>query len=163
MGLLTDVLVSSSSDAEAICRDLRHFEIWPCWQVKGFDNLVWSDLLSLRALGAEADAESLARGDTLIYMETEGGPWVFHLPDVIPETLSTLSTLEDNEISDLAARWLQGENAGYDLFERWLPGEKPAGFEDAVVESIVLALKDLRNLSKQAVAANKPLLLWVCL
>jgi hypothetical protein len=75
----------------------------------------------------------------------------------------TLSTREDDEIPDLAQRRLQGENAGYDLFERWLPGEKRAGFEDAVVKNVMLALKDLRNLSKQALAANKSLLLWVCL
>lgn len=156
---LTDVLVASPSEAEAICSDLRHVENWPCWQVKDFDNLIFSDLL--RALGAETDAEGLARGDTFIYrVDTQGGPWVFHLPDVIPRKLSTL---DDDEIPALAERWLQGENAGYDLFERWLPGEKPAGFEDAVVESVALALKDLRNLSKQALAANKSLLLWVCL
>ncbi|MBO0755741.1 MAG: hypothetical protein J2P54_07760 [Bradyrhizobiaceae bacterium] len=159
MGILTDVLVASPSEAEAICRDLCHFENWPCWQVKGFDNLIFADLL--RALGAEAEAESLARGETLIYeLNTQGGPWIFHLPDVIPKALSTL---EGDDIPDLAKRWLQGENAGYDLFERWLPGKKSAGFEDAVVENVVLALKDLRNLSKQAVAANKSLLLWVCL
>ena len=159
MAILTDVLVASPFEAEAICRySGGHFENWPCWQAKGFDSLIFSDLL--RALGAEADAESLSRSDTLIYMETQDGPWVFHLPDVIPETLSTL---EDDEIPDLAKRWLQGENAGYDLFERWLPGEKPAGFEDAVVESVVWELKDLRNLSKQALAADKSLLLWVCL
>src|SRR5258708_36051140 len=105
MALLTDVLVASSSEAEAICRDLRHFENWPCWQINGFDNLVFSDLL--RALGAEADAKALVGEDRLIYAETEGGPWVFDLPDVIPKTLSTL---EDDEIPDLAERWLQREN-----------------------------------------------------
>ncbi len=158
MALLTDVLVASSSEAEAICRDLRHFENWPCWQINGFDNLVFSDLL--RALGAEADAKTLAGEDRLIYAETEGGPWVFDLPDVIPKTLSTL---EDDEIPDLAERWLQGENAGYDLAERWLQREEGAGYRDALVENIVLALKDLRILSKQAMAANKSLLLWMSL
>ena len=65
MAILTDVLVASASEAEAICRcSGGHFENWPCWQAKGFDNLIFSDLL--RALGAEADAESLSRGDTLI-------------------------------------------------------------------------------------------------
>jgi hypothetical protein len=157
MALLTDVLVASPSEAEAICRASRHFENWACWEAKGCDNLVLSDLV--RALGAEADAERLAGDDRLVYGEKDG-PWVFHLPDVIPEKLSRL---EDDEIPDLAERWLQGENAGYDLFQRWLPGEKPAGFEDAVVEGVVLALKDLRNLSKQALAANKSLLLWICL
>jgi len=157
MALLTDVLVASPSEAEAICRDARHFENWPCWEAKRFDNLIFADLL--RALGAEADAVSLAGVDRLIYGD-EDGPWIFHLPDVIPEMLSTL---EDDQILDLAGRWLQGENAGYDLFERWLPGKKPAGFQEAVVGSVVVALKDLRTLSKQALAANTSLLLWMSL
>jgi hypothetical protein len=143
MALLTDVLVASSSEAEAICRDLRHFEKWPCWQSKGVDNMVFSDLL--RALGAEADATALARADRLIYREREDGPWVFHLPDIIPRTLSKL---EDDEIPGLAERWLQGEEAGEG---------------GARVEDVVVALTELRNLSKQALAANKSLLLWVCL
>src|SRR5215475_6627169 len=143
MGLLTDVLVASPSEAEAICKGLRHSENWPCWQVKGFDNLVFSDLV--RALGAEADAESLAGDDRLIY-GGEGGPWVFHLPEVIPESLSTL---EDDELPGLAERWLQEE--------------KSPGYEEGLVESVALALKDLRELSKQALAANKSLLLWICL
>src|SRR5262245_23412572 len=92
MALLTDVLVASPSEAEAICRDARHFENWPCWEAKRFDNLIFADLL--RALGAEADAVSLAGVDRLIYGD-EDGPWIFHLPDVIPETLSTL---EDDQI-----------------------------------------------------------------
>src|SRR5262245_37489506 len=161
MALLTDVLVASPSEAEAICRDARHFENWPCWEAKRFDNLIFADLL--RALGAEADAVSLAGLDRLIYGDLdrliygdEDGPWIFHLPDVIPETLSTL---EDDQILDLAGRWLQGD----DLFERWLPGKKPAGFEEAVVGSVVVALKDLRTLSKQALAANTSLLLWMSL
>ena len=157
MGILTDVLVASPFEAEAICKGLRHSENWPCWQVKGFDNLVFSDLV--RALGAEADAESLAGDDRLIY-GGEGGPWVFHLPEVIPESLSTL---EDDELPGLAERWLQGEEAGYELGERWLQEEKSPGYEEGLVESVALALKDLRELSKQALAANKSLLLWICL
>jgi hypothetical protein len=36
---------------------------------------------------------------------------------------------------------VDGRLAGYDLFERWLPEEKPAGFEDAVVESCRVGAK----------------------
>jgi hypothetical protein len=142
MALLTDVLVASSSEAEAICKTSRHFERWPCWQSKGVDNLVFSDLV--RALGAEADAQALARNDRLIYGENDG-PWVFHLPDVIP---NMLSTLEDDEIPDLAGRWLEGEESAD---------------TGARVEDVVVALKELRDLSRQAVAADKSLLLWMCL
>jgi hypothetical protein len=110
MDLMTEVLVASPSESETICRDLRYFEIWQCWQVKDFDCLVFSG--SPGALGAEADAESPARGDRFICeLDTQGGPWI--LPDVIAKTL--LSTLEDDKIPDLAERWLQGANAGYNL------------------------------------------------
>jgi hypothetical protein len=142
MGLLTDVLVASPSEAEAICADLRHFENWPCWQSKGVDNLVFSDLL--RALGFDADAKALRGEGRLIYLKDKGGPWVFHLPDVLP---IFLAKLQDDEIPVLAERWLQGEEAG------------DGG---ALVEDIALALTELRTLSKQAVLANKTLLLWMC-
>ena len=143
MGLLTDVLVASPSEAEAICAELGHSKKWPCWQSKGVDNLVFSDLL--RTLGADADAKALRGEGRLIYVKDKGGPWVFHLPDVLPVFLAKL---EDDEIPELAERWLQGEEAG--------DGGAP-------VEDIALALKELRALSKQAVVANKTLLLWMCL
>jgi hypothetical protein len=69
----------------------------------------------VRALGAEAEAKRLAGDDKRLVYGEKGGPWVFHLPDVIQETLSRP---EDDEIPDLADRWLQGEDAGYDLFQR---------------------------------------------
>src|SRR5258708_35036780 len=106
MALLTDVLVASSSEAEAICRDLRHFENRPCWQINGFDNLVFSDLL--RALRAEAEATSLAGEAILVYAETEAGPWVFDLPDVMP---TPFSRLVHDAIPDVADLWLQVANA----------------------------------------------------
>jgi hypothetical protein len=144
MGLLTDVLVAAPSEAEAICKVSRHWEKWPCLQWKGADNQVFAELVT--ALGAEADAQALEQGDRLIYMENEEGPWVFHLPDVIPRTLSTL---EDGDMPGLAGRWLQGEET--------------RDYLGMHVGVLVAALKDLRDLSRQAVAADKSLLLWVSL
>jgi len=56
---------------------------------QGCDNLVLSDLV--KALGVEADAERLAGVDRLVYGEKHG-PWVFHLPDVIPEATTKSPT-----------------------------------------------------------------------
>ncbi len=104
--------------------------------------MVFADLLA--ALGEDEEAKALRGESRLIYKKDQGGQWVFRLPDFLP---GYLAKLEDDEIPEFAERWRQGEEI--------------AGGGN--VEDIALALKELRNLSKQAVVANKALLLWICL
>ena len=142
MAVLTDILIASPAEAEAICRDLRHFERWPCLQYKSIDNIVLSDLL--KALGSDEDAEDLARGGGLVFHEGQEGPWVFHLPDTLPTLLADLG---DERIPEIAVRWAQGE----------------LSYAGAQISDVEMGLRQLRDFSRQAVAANRPLLLWMSL
>jgi hypothetical protein len=109
MAILTDILIASPSEAEAICAHVGHFQRWPCLQWKGVDNLLLADLLA--ALGAEADAKALRGVGRMIYWESEGGPWVFHLPDTLP---TLLAKLEDEKVPEVVERWMQGEQLSFD-------------------------------------------------
>jgi len=61
ISILTDILIASPSEAEAILADPGHHERWPCLQERDLDPLVIADLLA--ALGADEDAatESVGR------------------------------------------------------------------------------------------------------
>jgi hypothetical protein len=141
MAVLTDILIASPSEAEAICRDLRHFDRWPCLQYKSIDPIVLSALLV--ALGADEDAKALTGGSRVLFRDGKEGPSVFHLPDALP---TLLANLEDEKIPEIAARWAQGD----------------LSYAGAQISGVEMGLRQLRDFSKQAVKANKPLLLWMC-
>lgn len=145
MSQITDILVAAPSEATEICTAFgRVLKRWPHWQTGGVDNLLIADLLT--ALGAEADAKALRGEGQLIHMESKEGPWVFHLPDALP---ALLAKLEDEQIRGVVERWMQGEQLSFDRRAR--------------AEDVEQAVQKLRDLSRQAVTANKSLLLRVSL
>ena len=96
----------------------------------------------LAALGEDDQAKSLRAGKGIIHKADTSGSCVVHLPDALP---ARLAELDDEKIPELAKRWAQQ-------------------ITDVRVEEdgpIVQALAELRDFSRRAVAANKPLLLWI--
>ena len=140
MVILTDVLIASTSEAEAICADPQHHVRWPCLQWRNIDSELFGDLLA--ALGKDDDAKALRTGKATIYSSDASNSCVIHLTDTLP---ALLAKLDDENIPEVAKRWAQA-------------------ITDVRVEEdgpIVQALTELRDFSRQAVAANKPLLLWI--
>ena len=150
MANLTDILIASTSDAAAICADLRHHERWPCLQLRDLDPLVLADLLE--ALGEPDDARALREIPVLHH--DENGSWICHLPETLP---IRLAALEDENLSGVAKRWAEGKELSFYLsFQIRL--KQPV---DDYIDAIEQALKLLRDFSRRAVSANKPLLLWM--
>src|SRR5262245_13010116 len=137
MSLLADILVAVPSDAQEICADPER-KRWPYVRYRSVDNLLLADLVA--ALGAETDAKAL-RGDALvIHRETESGPWVFHLPDTLPTLLAKIA---DEKVPEVVEGWMQGEQLTSDM--------------RAPAEDVEQVVRELRDLSRQAVTVNKPL------
>jgi hypothetical protein len=154
MAILTDILIAAPSEAEAIAAESRHSQRWPCVQFNDVNNLVLADLLA--ALGADDDAEALRRGGRLIYGKGTDGPWIYHLPDTLP---TLLAALEDEKLGKVAELWAQGEELSFD---RSFLARLKVDVQH-YLDGVGADLKQLRDLARQATAANKPLLLWVCL
>jgi hypothetical protein len=87
MALLTDVFVASPSGPRQSVEPRATLRIDHVGRPR---LIVLSDLV--RALGAEAGAERLAGDDNRLVYGEKGGPWVFHPPDVIQETLTKSPT-----------------------------------------------------------------------
>jgi|SRR5262245_9112544 len=150
MATLTDILIASTSDAAAICADLRHHERWPCLQLRDLTPLVLADLLE--ALGEDDDAKAL-RAIPVVHHD-KNGSWICYLPETLP---IRLAALEDENLSGVATRWAEGEELSFDLnFQIRL--NQPV---DDYIDAIEQALRQLRDFSRKAVSANKPLLLWM--
>ncbi len=140
--LLTDFIVASPDEAQAICDDLQHHEHWPCLQTKGLDNAVVGDLLA--ALGDDTEALAMTAGDRIIFQAGDEGPWIFQLPKSLTEKLSRL---EDQQIPDIALLWVKGE----------------ASYNDEDAQGLETALRQLRNMARLAEHAKLSVLLWMSL
>jgi len=140
MVIHTDVLIASTSEAEAICADPEHILHWPCLEWRNIDHELFGDLLA--ALGQDNDAEAMRAAKRIIYRADASNSCVFHLPDTLP---ALLADLDDEKIPEVAKRWAQ------EIVDVQVEEDGP----------IVQALTELRDFSRRAVAANKPLLLWI--
>jgi hypothetical protein len=65
MAILTDLLIASTSEAEAICADPQHHVRWPCLQWRNIDVELFGDLLA--ALGEKDHAKALRAGRGIIH------------------------------------------------------------------------------------------------
>ena len=144
MGLLTDVVVALPDEAAAICAEKgAHAAKWPCFESKGLDNSALAALLT--ALGHADAAAALEGGEGVVFQESPEGSWVFHLPDVLRDSLSTLP--------------LDGTPA---VAERWVKQEELA-LSGVQAEDVLPVIDQLRALAARAKVAEKPLLLWMSL
>ena len=138
MGILTDILVAAPSEAEAIIADHRHAQNWPCAQFKGLTPMELGDLCD--ALGINGGYKALI----CIALESEGALSIYQFPDTFP---ALLAGCDDEQLRKVAVKWAAGENLAFDEVN-------PADLN--------VPLRRIRELSKQALSANKSLLLWMC-
>jgi len=109
-------------------------------QWRNIDGELFGDLMAV--LGEDDDAKALRTGKRIIYTAGVGNQLVCHLPDTLP---TLLAKLDDEKIPGVAKRWAQ------EIVDVRVEVDGP----------IVQALTELRDFSRRAVAANKPLLLWL--
>ncbi len=144
MGLLTDFVIASPSEAAAICAaEGEHAERWPCVQLKRVDTVKLSTLAA--ELGVGQVAAALEGDDQLVFSRSEEGPWVFHLPESLT---AALAALPPEEVAGVAERWGKHEEL---VLDGWEPAD------------VVEVVEQLRALAARARDGGKQLLLWMCL
>jgi len=139
MGVLTDIIVARSTDAEAILETQVPSQRYPGFDAKGLDEAHLAALLGV--LGDADDdwadsLEPLAQAD-------EEGPWLFELP---AELVTQLAQLPDGEQARVAAAWGKTDECG-----EWAP------------ELVRPMLEGLVKYARQATDEGKQLLMWICL
>jgi hypothetical protein len=142
MGVLTDIVVVDSEQAEDVLNAQVPSESFPGFDAKGLDQI---KLASLRAILTNEDYDAAwAEHIPLVAGEDNSeGPWVYELPEDIVATLADLPEADEPRV---AADW-----AATDELADWSP------------ELVRDMLHELARCARRAALANKRLLMWVCL
>jgi hypothetical protein len=141
MGVLTDIIVARSADAEAILETELPSASYPGFDAKGLDEAHLAALLGVLGDGDAGDdwADSL---EPLAQADAEG-PWLFELPG---ELVTQLARLPDGEHGRVAAAWGKTDECG-----EWAP------------ELVQPMLEGLVKYARQATDEGKQLLMWISL
>src|SRR5262245_59146220 len=143
MSVLTDLVVADLGQAGALARTLKPSSDWNCLDVKGIDIV---KLCRLRAILTNAPYRKAWIAEfRYLAGDEDFGPWVMAVPDAL---VAGLAAMPEEALSPVASRWHATEEF---RLERWRLADVEA------------SLKDIHRLAKTAVAANKPVLLWISL
>lgn len=143
MSVLTDLIIADESEAKAIAVSGSPLLHWSGIAAKGIDHVKLGKLLSI-VMGVPYQ-NSFINEFTQIAEASEDGPWVFRMP---PRLVRPLAAMQGDELVRISGQWATAEE-----FAR-------SGWDEAAVIQMLTSICDL---SKQAIATGKALLMWVCL
>jgi hypothetical protein len=143
MGLITDFVVASDSEAKAIGQSERPADKWPTFEARRVETIKLAYLYCV-ATGSRYSDE-IAGSFSFVGGDQEEGPWVFQFPTSV---LQIIAGIEDTKVSSIAEKWILTEEFQRD---KW------------TVEGAADFIEQLRNLARQAVKNGLSLFLWVCL
>ena len=141
--MLTNILIAKPEEATAIGQSSTQSATWPCLELNGLDNAKMAALLG--ALGFPKQAMELEGEQHLAVTVSEGGPWVFHLPQ---ELRDALAAMPPSHVVGVAERWVSHEELAYDGWS---------------ATDVVPLLEMLQQLASNAASEQKALLLWMSL
>jgi hypothetical protein len=140
--MLTNIYIASPSDAESIGANPASPQ-WPRLEFNGLDNAALAALLA--ALGNSEEAKNLEGEEYLVFFAGKGGPWVFHLPEVLR---NLLSKLQHQEVEAVAEKWVKQEELA---------------FNNLSASDVTPLIETLRDFAKQALNSHQQLMLWMSL
>ncbi len=141
MGVLTDLIIASSDEADEVAKAEVHAGRWPTLEMKGFSSISFGMLLAI--LRDEEWTVELFNDELLAAGDMEEGPWVTHVPDSFVEAVAVV---QDEQLPIAAGKWAGTEELSY-----WSPGD------------LGEVLSELRSFCAQAREAGTSILMWVCL
>jgi len=140
VGVLSDLVVAPSGDADRIARAAVPSQEFGGIDIKGIDTV---KLCMLHALVTDQPYKTLKDQYTPVVSVSDEGPWVFRLPD---SCVDALARLDDEARAAVATRWAQTKEF---QFDRWRTA--------AVAE----ALEAISALARRAVESKQSVFLWM--
>jgi hypothetical protein len=139
MGFYTDWFIAEEHEAAAIAAiatsESSSFENWPSLSLKGIGAI---DLFALARLLHAQPPNRASLGDTLLFQESEAGPFVSRIP---PAIIAALAALDESQHERVAGAWAQSESlASWNL------------------DDVALALRELVHFARRAEQSGKPVL-----
>ena len=148
MGVLSELVAASKSEAQAILEADGASETWPGISCKSLDQIKFASLWVVLS-GETVRAESLVQRLNQIEVIAgagEKGPWVLAIPEQLRDHLADLASEEDEAVRKVATTWAAtAEMKGFPIDE---------------IASLLQETADLADLAKQD---EKELLLRVSL
>ena len=141
MGVLTDLVIADQSEAEAVARSSAPWGQWRWVDAKGHNEFTLGALLCI--LRGESYLEAVSEEFPLLAQASEGGPWVFAVPETL---LGALERLDDGRIPGAVSEWLRTEE-----------------MRDADREGAEILVRELKGLAAEALSRRKPILMWISL
>ena len=141
-GVLSDLVVASPDQAEAIAKATVPSKVFGGIDIKGVDSVMFATLHSI--VTGEPLKSLLPKYQPVVEVGHEG-PWVFRIPS---ELVSRLARLHQVETAAISRRWARTEEFAR---ERW-------------PEKVVLdVLQKISKLARKADDSHQALFLWMCL
>ncbi len=141
MGVLTDLLVATEADMEAIGEMDYPLGQFPGLDAKGLD---WVSFSTLQELVTGEPYDDVLKLYDPVLTVSDDGPWISKIPANLVQRLASLTETERRTIG---ARWAQTD----ELKHQWT--------EDVVQE----VLEDICKLAVKAVSQpDHVLLMWIC-
>lgn len=146
MGVLTDFVVASRSDAKKVADCSVPSEELGGIDAKGVDPVQMGTLYAILS-ESEYDPDFMIAEDSFLHVVSDDGPWVQIVPD---DMVKRLAGLTEADIPAVAKRW--GETEEFEpQYGEWTP------------EDMCAFLVEISKLSQRAIAEEKSLLMWTCL
>jgi hypothetical protein len=142
MGILTDLILATEEELEAVGNDDVPIDVLPGVEAKGM-GLV--DFISLHAILTRQETDPVVTAFPAVRALSEDGPWLNRLPD---DLVARLAACDDADLHRIATEWSQTEE-----LQRgdWQHGE------------LLSRLEEMKALAQRALIEQKPLHLWMCL
>ncbi|HEX3049643.1 MAG TPA: hypothetical protein VHP83_03230 [Aggregatilineaceae bacterium] len=141
MGVLTDLLVATEADLEAIGEMDYPLGQFPGLDAKGLD---WVSFATLQELVTGEPYDDVLKLYDPVLIVSDDGPWISKIPANLVERLASLTETERRTIG---SRWAQTEE-----LKRW--------WAEEVVQDV---LKDICDLAVRVISQpDHVLLMWIC-
>lgn len=144
MGVLTDLVIADRSDAQRVGESVCPYTEFDGIDAKGIDTVKLGALNSILT-GLPFDSGFIA--NDCLFQGGDEGPWVFEVPPAFVERLASLTA---EEIIRAGTLW-----AAYETFS--------PQYDNWPAEAVHEMLARLAELTRRAVATQKPVLMWMSL
>jgi hypothetical protein len=140
MGVLTELVLASIDEADAVAREPVPSRRWTGIDVKGHNSVTFGQLL---AILRDVDWTPEIFGDELVASGGDDGPWVTSVPS---DFVTEVGALADARLEEIAEAWATTEE-----------------LEHFSVEQTLDTLTRVRGLCRRAREERATILLWMSL
>ncbi len=146
MGMVSQVLIASPSEADAVAASDEPSQTWDGFTYRGLDRIKLATLWALVESGSVNNRIDERLDQIRTIPEGDQGPWVDIIPTRMLSVLSSIGAMEGDEQASVAEDWGRTEE-----LEGWDPSE------------VLDLVRNIGDTAETAQLEGKTLLIWTSL